>query len=329
MVKVNDQEIGAVGYGLMGFTWRPDPTPFEVAFPAMRKSLELGANAWNGGEFYGTPDNNSMHLLNAYFTKYPEDAEKVQLCIKGASVYGRMQPDGSPQNVRRSIDECLKLLDGKKKIDLFECARVDHNTPYEQSLNTIAEYVKAGKVGGISLSEVSAATIRKAAKLHKIAAVEVEFSLMATDIMENGIAEACHEHNIPIFAYSPLCRGFLTSGWKKPEDVRPERLRIFPRFTGDAFYQNVKLRDEVERIAHDKAATIPQVALGWILAVSGKNGLPVIIPIPGATTAERVEENMKPAQLTDGDIKAINAILSKVTVAGTRYPEFGMSHTNG
>lgn len=177
----------------------------------MKAALKTGANFWNGGEFYGPPERNSLQLLNEYFTKYPEDATKIVLSIKGGVSASGNGPDGSEQNTRRSVDNCLRLLDGKKKLDLFECARVDPKTPVEVSVRTLAEYIKEGKLGGISLSECSASTIRRAAKVHKIEAVEVEFSLFETSILDNGVAEACAELNIPIVAYSPLSRGFLVS----------------------------------------------------------------------------------------------------------------------
>jgi pyridoxine 4-dehydrogenase len=177
----------------------------------MRTALSLGANNWNGGELYGTPERNSLHLLNEYFTKYPGDAEKVVLSIKGGLVPGTFKPDGSKEGVQRTLDECLKVLDGKKSLDLFEYARVDPNTPIKETIGYIAEYVKAGKLGGISLSEVGAASIREAHSVHPIAAVEVEFSLWALDILENGVAATCAELGIPIVAYSPLGRGFLVS----------------------------------------------------------------------------------------------------------------------
>jgi pyridoxine 4-dehydrogenase len=177
----------------------------------MRTALSLGANNWNGGELYGSPERNSLHLLNEYFTKYPGDADKVVLSIKGGLVPGQMKPDGSEAGVKRSIDECLKVLNGKKFLDLFECARVDPTVSIEDTVGYIAEYVKAGKLGGISLSEVSANSIRKAHSVHPISAVEVEFSLWATEILENGVAATCAELGIPIIAYSPLGRGFLVS----------------------------------------------------------------------------------------------------------------------
>jgi pyridoxine 4-dehydrogenase len=192
------------------------PISNEQSFGALRAALADGANSWNGGEIYGSAERNSLHLLNEYFTKYPEDAEKVVLSIKGGYTPGGLakpgaKPDGSPENIKRSIDECLKVLDGKKFLDLFECARVDPQVPIETTLAAINEYVKAGKIGGISLSEVSEKTIRRAAKVAKISAVEVEVSLWSTEIFENGVAKACAELDIPIIAYSPIGRGFLVS----------------------------------------------------------------------------------------------------------------------
>jgi pyridoxine 4-dehydrogenase len=213
MATINGKKIGPIGYGLMGLTLRASPPPKEQAFAAMKASLAAGSNNWNGGEIYGPPEANSLQLLNAYFTKYPEDADKVVLSIKGGCLVGGIPkgatPDGTPENIKRSIDECLRVLDGKKFLDMFEAARVDPNVPIETTIAAIDEYVKAGKIGGISISEVSAASIRRAAKVAKISAVEVEVSLWATDIFENGIAEACAELDIPIFAYSPIGRGFL------------------------------------------------------------------------------------------------------------------------
>jgi len=166
----------------------------------MRGALAAGCNFWNGGEFYGTPEFNSLTLLEKYFTKYPEDADKVVLSIKGGLAPG-LSPDSSPENIRRSIDNCLKLLNGKKSMDIFECARVDKKTPIETTMKVMAdEYVKTGKIGGIALSEVSAATIERAVKVTKIVAVEVELSLWSTDPLTDGIFEVCAKNNISVVA---------------------------------------------------------------------------------------------------------------------------------
>ncbi|KAJ4296617.1 hypothetical protein N0V90_006664 [Kalmusia sp. IMI 367209] len=327
MVKLNDKEVGQIGYGLMGFTWRADPAPAKQAISAMRAAVTSGSNFWNGGEIYGTVERNSLHLLNEYFTQYPEDADKVVLSIKGGCEPGTANPIGTAANVSRSIEECLKVLDGKKFLDLFEVARLDPNVPFEETIGTIADYVKKGKVGGISLSEVNANTIRKVHAIYPVSAVEVELSLWSTDILTNGIAQTCGELGIPIVAYSPLGRGFLTGQFQKYEDI-PENslLRHMPRFQPDVFDENIKLLHEVEKIAKQKNATPGQVALGWILAHSGKNGLAEIIPIPGATTESRVKENTTLLKLSDEDIAVISDILKKFPIQGHRYPAFLQGH---
>jgi len=166
----------------------------------MKAALASGCNFWNAGEFYGTPEYNSLHLLEKYFSKHPEDAAKVVLSVKGG-LRPDLSPDGSPEGIKRSVENCLKLLNGKKSLDIFECARVDKDTPIETTMKALEEYVEAGKLGGISLSEVSAATIQKAAKATKIVAAEVEISLWATDVFTNGVAKAAAAHNVPLIAY--------------------------------------------------------------------------------------------------------------------------------
>lgn len=146
---------------------------------------------------YGTSEANSLHLLKYYFTKYPEDADKVVLSIKGAYDRATHAPQGSPEGIRASVEEAVGVLGGTKKIDVFEMARVDPAVPVETSVAALAALVREGKIGGIGLSEVSAATIRRAAAVAEIAAVEIELSLFTTDVLGNGVADACHEREFP------------------------------------------------------------------------------------------------------------------------------------
>ena len=180
----------------------------------MRTSLKNGNNLWNGGEFYGTPEYNTMTLLKAYFTKYPEDADKVTIVIKGGmKLDGTHQVDGSPEGIRRSLDNIISQLGGVKKLDIFACSRRDASVPLETTLAVIQkEYIDTGKLGGVSLSEVRAETIHEAAKYAKIQAVEVELSMFSPDILKNGVAAACAQHNIPFLAYSPIGRGVSQNG---------------------------------------------------------------------------------------------------------------------
>ena len=286
----------------------------------MKAALKTGANFWNGGEFYGTPEHNSLHLLNRYFTEYPEDAEKVVISIKGG-IGPNMMPDGTEEGVRRSVDNCIKLLGGKKTLDIFECARVDPKTPIETTIGALAACVKEGKIKGISLSEVRAETIRRAHKVHPICGVEVEFSLWATDILSNGIASTCAELGIPVIAYSPLGRGFLTGDIKSLDDLpKDDMRRMWPRFQPDVFPKNVELVTELEKLAKKKGCKPGQLGLAWVKSFNGKPGMPTIIPIPGATTEERIIENSKDVSLTKEDLEEIDNILSKAVVIGDRYP---------
>lgn len=201
MPQLLGKQIGSTGYGLMGLTTRVPPISDEQAMRAMRAALESGMTLWNGGEHYGTPERNTQTLLAKYLRRYPEDADKVLLSVKGAFDFATMSPDGSPRGIRKSVEKVLADLDGTHRIDIFECARVDPEVPLEVTLRYLEEeYVNRGIIGGIALSEVGAATIRRAAKITKIVAVEVEVSLWATHVLENGVAAACAELDIPIVA---------------------------------------------------------------------------------------------------------------------------------
>lgn len=145
------------------------------------------------GIHYGTPEANSLHLLKYYFQKYPDDASKVVLCIKGGFTGISQGPNNTPEGVRASVEEALRVLDGTKAIDIFECARVDPQVSIETTIKALAELVKEGKIQGIGLSEVSASTIRKAHAIHPISSVEIELSLFTPEPLHNGVAATCHE----------------------------------------------------------------------------------------------------------------------------------------
>ncbi|KAI1455982.1 Aldo/keto reductase [Annulohypoxylon moriforme] len=322
MPQIVGKEVGPIGFGLMGFTWRANPCPQEQAFEAMRTALKNGMNLWNGGEMYGVPEYNSLVLLERYLEKYPEDADKFVLTIKGGAAKSGKVIDGSPENTRRTLDDCIAQLKGRKKIDMFEFARRDPKWPMETTFGIIQkEYVETGKIGGISLSEVRAETIHEAVKIVKVVAVEVELSLFSTDILENGVAAACAQYNIPIIAYSPIGRGMLTGQIKKYTDIPEDSmLRMFPRFSPENFDINLQLVKQVEELAKKKGVTPGQLAINWTRMVAKRPGMPTIIPIPGATTAARVEENSKLIDLTDEEMGQIDATLAKFTPAGDRYP---------
>ena len=321
MATIIGKHVGPVGFGMMNLTWRAEPIPDPQAFATLKAALKAGCNMWNAGEFYGTPEANSLQLLNRYFTKYPEDAEKVVLSIKGAAIPGQMKIVGTKGNISRSIDECLKILDGKKFIDIFEMARQDTETPLEESIATMAQYVKEKKIGGIGISEVTGEQIRKNAALHPIAAVEVELSLQTPDIFENGVASTCAELGIPIVAYSPLGRGLLTANINKPEDLDPRDIRHWlPRFHPDNLEKNAQLGAGVQGLAKDKQCTAAQVAIAWVSQFSKKPGMPTIIPIPGCTTEKRALENGDLITLSEQEIDKLENLRKTTSIHGARYP---------
>lgn len=266
-----------------------------------------------------------MHLLKTYFEKYPEDAERVVISIKGGLFISDkgMGVDGSEKGIGKSVDYCLEMLKGTgKKLDIYECCRVDPKVEIEETIGTLKKYVDEGKLGGISLSEVEEEHIRRAAKVAKIDAVEVEVSLWDTRVLHNGVAAACKELGIPIVAYSPLGRGFLTGQLKSYADLPEDsHLKGFPRFYPENFDKNLELVRKLEGIAKRVDCTPAQLAIAWVRQLSEKPGMPLFIPIPGATTEERVKENMTEVRLGTEDMKEIDRVLSEVEIVGDRYPK--------
>ncbi|KAK0731286.1 NADP-dependent oxidoreductase domain-containing protein [Lasiosphaeris hirsuta] len=284
----------------------------------MKAALANGMNFWNGGEFYGPPERNSLVVLEKYLEKYPEDADKVVISVKGAM--GAKGPDGSAEGINRSISNIIKQLNGRKKLDVFECARRDPKVPMEETFAAMQEWIDKGLLGSISLSEVSASTIHAAVKITKVSFVEVELSLWCTDILTNGVAAACAQYNIPVVAYSPLGSGILTGAFKSVEDLAGTHFKDWPRFSPENFEINLQLVKQVETLAQKKGCTPAQLAISWTRNLSKRPGMPTIIPIPGATTVARVNENAIYVDLSEEEMSEIDATLAKFEVKGDRYP---------
>ncbi len=319
----------------------------EDAFAALKAALEAGCNYWDGGELYGTPDCNSLTLLRKYFAKYPEDAGKVVLNIKGCS-FENFRPDSSREGVRTSIENCVRMLGPAGRIYQFEAARKDPKVPIELTMMAYKEHIRAGNIRQAALSEVSADTIRRAAKVTKVGAVEVELSLWNTLPLENGVAATCADLGIPILAYcmraprlpicppligsnrpsscaAPLGRGALTGAIKSLDDIpKGDFRRMLPRFQPENLETNLKLAKAVGELAEKKGCTVGQIAIGWILGLSRRPGMPKIIPIPGSTNVERIRENATEVELADDEMVAIDQILAEFPVVGERYHKLGM-----
>ncbi|EQL01578.1 Aldo/keto reductase [Ophiocordyceps sinensis CO18] len=274
MTTIVGKKVGPIGFGLMGLTISGELSD-EACFAAIKAALDAGCNYLNGGEFYGPPERNSLTLLRSYFEKYPEDADRAVVNIKGA-LGPDFRPNGTREGVTASIENVLRTLGPAKRIDQFEAARRDVKCDYEkETLATVDGYVASGKIGGLACTEINADTIRSVAKSFKLTAVELELSLFSTEPLTNGILEACGELNIPVLAYSPLGKGFLGGQLKSMDDIpQGDMKRMMPRFQGENFAKNLELVSRVEALAKSKGCTPGQVAIGWLLSLSKRPGMP-------------------------------------------------------
>ena len=203
-------------------------------------------------------------------------------------------------------------------IDLYYLHRKDPDTPIEETVAAMAKLIEQGKIRGIGLSEVSADTLRKAHAVHPITALQSEYSLWTRD-PEDGILQTCKELGIAFVAYSPLGRGFLTGQIKKFEDFDANDYRRFsPRFQGENFQKNIQLVEKMEEIAKQKNCSVAQLALAWVIAQGD-----FIFPIPGTKRIPYLEENIGAVnvQLSNEELKEIDAIIPKDAASGLRYPE--------
>jgi aryl-alcohol dehydrogenase-like predicted oxidoreductase len=244
----------------------------------------------------------------------------------------RFSPDGvrgvdsSPENVRRACDASLKRL-GIETIDLYYQHRVDPKVPIEETVGAMAGLVSAGKVRALGLSEAGPETLRRAAKIHPIAALQSEYSLWSRDVERNGVLATCRELGITFVPYSPLGRGFLTGAIQKLEDLdASDWRRTNPRFGEKALQANLRLVDTVKELARKKGSTTQaQLALAWVLAQGND-----LVPIPGTKRVRYLEENMGAlnVKLTESDLKEIKSRFAQIEVVGERYAPDMMALVN-
>ncbi|WVF71384.1 hypothetical protein IAT40_006188 [Kwoniella sp. CBS 6097] len=321
-VTVAGKSVGRVGYGLMQLTWNPKPPAEEVSFAAMKAAADAGSTCWSTATFYG-PDFANIHLIANFFKKYPEYKDKIVLVVKGGSDYTTIAPKGDDIDfVREELKHVQSIL-GDKAIDVFSYARLP-DTSIEVPFNVLVKLQKEGLFKDIGVSEMSVESLDKALKITPIAIIEIEVSLFSFEPAIRSVVEWSKSNAVPIFAYSPLGRGFLTRTYKSPEDI-PEGdfKKHVPRFQGEAFYENLKLVDKLDEIAKAKGVETSQLALAWIVSLSDYT-----IPIPGSSNPDRVRSNTSSAniKLTSDELKTISDILDSFEIKGTRYPAQAMQH---
>jgi aryl-alcohol dehydrogenase-like predicted oxidoreductase len=307
--------VSALGLGCMGMSFAYGPADEAESFRVLRRYLELGGTFFDTAEIYGPYVNEE--LLGRFLREVPRETVVVATKFGFKLVNGeRRGVDSSPENVRRACDGSLSRL-GIDQIDLYYQHRVDPNVPIEETVGALKELVAAGKIRSIGLSEANPETIRRAAKVHPVAALQSEYSLWTRDVETNGVLATCRELGVAFVPYSPLGRGFLTGAIQKLSDLDPSDWRLTnPRFAQEVFETNLKLAEAVKRLAAKKSCTPAQFALAWVLAQGND-----MIPIPGTKRLNYLEDNMGAlaVQLTEADLKETNETFGELKVAGERY----------
>jgi aryl-alcohol dehydrogenase-like predicted oxidoreductase len=291
------------------------------------RALELDITLFDTADVYGPHTNEE--LIGGWLRGLSKDKrERVFLATKfGAVRHGGpiAGVNGRPEYVRSACDASLKRL-GIETIDLYYQHRVDPDTPIEETVGAMADLVRAGKVRYLGLSEASAATIDRACKVHPIAALQSEYSLWTRDIEAHGNLTAARRNGVPLVAYSPLGRGFLTGSFATLADIPADDYRQHsPRFQGENFARNRELVRKVESMAAAKGVLPAQLALAWVLA-QGED----IVPIPGTKRRKYLEQNAGAVDiaLTPHELAELNAAFPPDAALGTRYPEAQMPRVN-
>jgi aryl-alcohol dehydrogenase-like predicted oxidoreductase len=308
--------VSAIGLGCMGMSEFYDPKAMDDAesIRVIHRYLDAGGNFLDTADMYGRGRNEEL-----VGRAIRDRRDRVVLATKFGNVRGPngefLGVRGDAPYVRDCCDASLRRL-GVDVIDLYYQHRVDPKTPIEETVGAMADLVRAGKVRYLGLSEAAPATIRRAAQVHPIAALQTEYSLWSREA-EAEVLPAVRELGIGFVAYSPLGRGFLTGQFKTIDDLPADDYRRnAPRFQGENFQKNLDLVKKIEDLAAAKGCTPSRLALAWVLA-QGED----IVPIPGTKRVKYLDDNLgaPDVRLTPDDLAQIDAILPLGAASGPRY----------
>ncbi len=304
-------KVSAMGLGCMSMSGVYGDSDDQESTAIIHRAIDTGINFIDTADIYGNGHNEEL-VGRAIRGR----REKVVLATKFGNVIGKGVVNGRPEYVASACDASLQRL-GIDTIDLYYQHRVDPEVPIEETVGAMAKLVTQGKVRALGLSEAHPDTIRRAAKVHPIAALQTEYSLLYRDVAEDTL-KATRELGISFVAYAPLGRGILTGATKSLDEIgKNDRRNIHPRYQGENFTQNRKIVEKIEAIAAEKKVKASQLVLAWVLAQGSD-----IVPIPGTKRMERFEENRGAldVKLTSEDIARLNAAVPPGAAAGDRYP---------
>lgn len=313
--------VSELGLGCMGMSEFYGTGDAAESIATIHRALDLGVTLIDTADMYGSGENEQL-VGKAIKDRRDRVVLATKFGILRSEDKGFRGVNGSPEYVHQACDASLQRL-GIDYIDLYYQHRVDPQVPIEETVGAMAELVHQGKVLYLGLSEASAATIRRAASVHPIGALQSEYSLWSRE-PEDEILPTIRELGIGFVAYSPLGRGFLSGNITSPEDFPADDYRRnAPRFQGENFYKNLQLVEQVKEIAAEKGVTGGQLALAWLLAQGDD-----IVPIPGTKRRKYLEENVAAAEitLTQAELNSINQVAPKNVAAGDRYAD--MSSVN-
>ncbi|MCW1961594.1 aldo/keto reductase [Chryseobacterium viscerum] len=323
-----DEQLSAIGLGCMGMSFAYGPTDEQESINTLHRALDLGVNFWDTADMYANGENEK--LISKVLVPNRDKifiATKFGFRFKDGKASHSGAPgtyfDGSPEWIRKAVDLSLQRLK-IDTIDLYYAHRVDPNVPVEETVGAMAELVKAGKVKYIGLSEASAESIRKANKIHPIAALQSEYSILTKDV-EKEILPTIRELGISLVPYSPLARGLFTNIYDVQNLGDDDFRKSLPRYQQEYLENNTKLANEINEFAASKGVKGTQLALAWVL-----NQGDDIIPIPGTKRIKYLEENIAAVniELSQSDLDTIDAILKKYPNVGERYTEGSMKLVN-